>query len=146
MTDRYFDDFSVGDSFTSPSVTLTESMIVEFAFAYDPQPFHIDAEGAKATPFGGLIASGFHTMAVGFRMFLALGLFSKCSLGSPGLDELRWPRPVRPGAGLRLDPRRPGDRGGTPAGRHRETARRGRPRGRPGHQHLHHHGVAHRGR
>ena len=101
MTDRYFDDFVVGERFVSPGVTVTESMIVEFALQYDPQPFHLDAEAARASNFDGLIASGFQTMALGFRMFLALGLFRACSMGSPGVDELRWPRPVRPGDTLR---------------------------------------------
>jgi acyl dehydratase len=96
-TDRYFDDFEVGERFVSPGITLTESMILDFAMVYDPQPFHLDAEAAKASPFEGLIASGFQTMAIGFRAFLMTGVFAKCSLGSPGLDELRWPRPVRPG-------------------------------------------------
>ena len=97
MSDLYFDDFKLGDRFVSPGVTITEGMILDFAMAYDPQPFHIDVEAAKASPFGGLIASGFQTLALGFRMFLMTGVFRACSVGSPGLDELRWPRPVRPG-------------------------------------------------
>jgi acyl dehydratase len=101
MEDRYFDDFAVGERFVSPGVTLTRSMILEFALTYDPQPFHVDVEAAEASPYGGLIASGFQTFALGFRMFLSLGLFRACSLGSPGVDELRWTRPVRPGDTLR---------------------------------------------
>ena len=97
MGDMYFEDFKVGDRFVSQGITVTEGMILEFALKYDPQPFHIDAEAAKASNFGGLIASGFHTMALGFRMFIQLGIFRACGMGSPGLDELRWPRPVRPG-------------------------------------------------
>jgi acyl dehydratase len=97
MNDRYFDDFAIGETFGSPGITLTESMIVDFALVYDPQPFHIDAEAARASNYGGLIASGFQTMAVGFRAFLMTGVLAKCSLGSPGLDELRWLKPVRPG-------------------------------------------------
>jgi acyl dehydratase len=97
MTDLYFDDFKIGDRFVSPGVTISESMILDFALAYDPQPFHIDVEAAKASPFGGLVASGFQTLALGFRLFLMTGVFRACSVGSPGLDELRWPRPVRPG-------------------------------------------------
>jgi acyl dehydratase len=103
MTDRYFDDFEVGEKFLSPGITVTESMIVDYALLYDPQPFHIDAEAAKASNFGGLIASGFQTVAIGFRAFLMLGLFRSCSMGSPGMDELRWPRPVRPGDTLRAE-------------------------------------------
>jgi acyl dehydratase len=101
MDDRYFDDFAPGERFVSPGVTLTETMILDFALKYDPQPFHIDLEAAERSPYGGLIASGFQTFAIGFRMFLALGLFRACSLGSPGVDELRWTRPVRPRDTLR---------------------------------------------
>jgi acyl dehydratase len=101
MGDRYFDDFAIGERFVSSGVTLTQAMIVEFALHYDPQPFHIDVEAATESAFGGLIASGFQTFAIGFRMFLGLGLFRTCSMGSPGVDELRWTRPVRPGDTLR---------------------------------------------
>ena len=97
MTDLYFEDFKPGDRFVSDGVTVTEAMIVDFALTYDPQPFHIDAEAARASNFGGLIASGFQTLALGFRMLIQTGVFRKCGMGSPGLDELRWPRPVRPG-------------------------------------------------
>lgn len=97
MTDLYFEDFAVGERFVSPGVTVSEGMILDFALRYDPQPFHLDAEAAKETIFGGLIASGFQTLALGFRMLLQLGIFSASSMGSPGIDELRWPRPVRPG-------------------------------------------------
>jgi acyl dehydratase len=95
--ERYFEDFKVGERFRSKGVTLTDAEVVNFAFAYDPQPFHIDAEAAAKSPFGQLIASGLHTFALGWRMFLNEGLFSACSLGSPGVDELRWTAPVKPG-------------------------------------------------
>jgi acyl dehydratase len=97
MPGVYFEDFKAGDRFVSPGVTVTESMIIDFALAYDPQPFHLDSTAAAASHFGGLIASGIQTLALGFRVFLQLGLFRVCGLGSPGLDELRWLRPVRPG-------------------------------------------------
>jgi acyl dehydratase len=97
MSDRYFEDFAVGDRFVSAGITVSEGMILDFALRYDPQPFHLDVEAAKASNYGGLIASGFQTMALGFRAFLDLGIFRACGMGSPGLDELRWPRPVRPG-------------------------------------------------
>jgi acyl dehydratase len=103
MTDRYFDDFAIGEKFVSPGITITEGMIVEFALAYDSQPFHLDVEAAKRSNFGGLIASGFQTLALGFRSFLQLGLLRACSMGSPGIDELRWPRPVRPGDTLHTE-------------------------------------------
>ena len=100
-SDRYFDDFEVGERFVSPGITLTEGMILDFALLYDPQPFHIDLEAAKASPYGGLISSGFQTLALGFRAFTMTGVIAKCSLGSPGMDELRWLKPVRPGDTLR---------------------------------------------
>jgi len=97
MADRYFDDFEVGQRIVTAGVTLTESAIIDFAMRYDPQPFHIDAEAAKQSNYGGLIASGFQTLALGFRMVLETGAFRACGMGSPGFDELRWLKPVRPG-------------------------------------------------
>jgi acyl dehydratase len=99
MTDLYFEDFTPGREFQTDAVTITEGQIVEFARAFDPQPFHLDAAAAKQTVFGGLIASGFQTMALTFRLFVSNLVAS--SLGSPGVDELRWLRPVRPGDTLR---------------------------------------------
>ena len=98
----YFDDFKVGDEFESSGITLTESLIIDFALKYDPQPIHLDATAAAAGPFGGLIASGFQTAALTFRLFWQTGLIADSSLGSPGLDELRWLKPVRPGDTLRV--------------------------------------------
>jgi acyl dehydratase len=103
MTEMFFDDFKTADRFISPGITVTESMIVNFALAYDPQPFHLDAQAAAETHFGGLIASGIQTLALGFRAFLQLGVFRACGMGSPGLDELRWLRPVRPGDTLHTE-------------------------------------------
>jgi len=103
MTAPYFEDFKPGDQYISPGVTVTESMIIDFALVYDPQPFHLDSGVAATSHFGGLVASGIQTLALGFRAFLQLGLFNACSLGSPGLDELRWLRPVRPGDTLRSE-------------------------------------------
>ncbi len=101
MRARFFEDFKVGDSIESRGKTLTEAEIVAFGFQYDPQPFHIDAEAARTSPYGGLIASGFQTLAVGFRMLWDTGVLAGSSLGSPGFDELRWLQPVRPGDTLR---------------------------------------------
>lgn len=103
MAERYFDDFKVGDTFATASTTVTEAMIVEFAKVYDPQPFHIDPVAAKQTHFGGLIASGFQTLALGFRLVWDTGLFKAASMGSPGFDELRWLKPVRPGDTLHVE-------------------------------------------
>ncbi len=103
MSDRYFDDFQVGDRFASRGITVSESQILDFALLYDPQPFHIDKEAAADTPFAGLIASGFHTLSLAFRAFYDADVIKQCSLGSPGFDELRWLKPVRPGDTLKVE-------------------------------------------
>ena len=103
MKDLYLDDFKPGDKFTTGSATLTEKQIIDFARVYDPQIFHIDPEAAKQTIFGGLIASGFQTLALGFRLVCDSGVLRAASLGSPGMDELRWLKPVRPGDTLRVE-------------------------------------------
>lgn len=96
MTERYFDDFRVGERFASKGATLTEPQILDFALTYDPQPFHLDRAAAADGPFGGLIASGFQTLCLAFRMFYQEKIINACSMGSPGMDELRWLKPVRP--------------------------------------------------
>ena len=103
MSGRFFEDFRVGERFASRGVTVSEAMIVDFALTYDPQPFHIDKEAAAEGPFGGLIASGFQTLALAFRLFYQENVIAGCSLGSPGLEKLRWHRPVRPGDTLRCE-------------------------------------------
>lgn len=103
MTERYFEDFEAGECFVSRGVTLSEAQILDFALAYDPQPFHLDRTAAEASPYGGLIASGFQTLALAFRMFYQEGVISACSMGSPGMSELRWLGPVRPGDTLRSE-------------------------------------------
>lgn len=97
MTNRYLDDLSVGDRFISGGLTLTEAEIIDFAFRYDPQPFHLDVNAAAESPYGGLIASGFQSIALCFRLFIQSAIFKESSIGSPGLDEVRWLAPVRPG-------------------------------------------------
>jgi len=102
QVDNYLDDLKPGDRFVSPSgYTLTESDIIDFALRYDPQPFHIDVNAAKETAFGGLISSGFQTLAIGFRVIYSTGFITTANLGGAGVDELRWLRPVRPGDTLR---------------------------------------------
>ena len=101
MTARYFDDFKPGDRFESAGKTLSESEILDFAWRYGPQPIHMDKAAADAGPYGGLIASGFQTLVVGFRLLWQTDVLNAASLGSPGMDELRWVRPVRPGDTLR---------------------------------------------
>jgi acyl dehydratase len=98
-----FDDFEPGQTFNSKGVTLSESQILDFALLYDPQPFHLDKEAAAEGPFNGLIASGFQTLALAFRIFYQANVINACSLGSPGLDNLRWIRPVRPGDTLKVE-------------------------------------------
>jgi len=106
MPDRdalYFEDFHLGRRFVTRGVTLTEAEIVDFAFKYDPQPFHIDKVAAADSPYGGLIASGFHTLSAAFRMVIQENIFTACSMGSPGMDELRWLKPVHPGDTLHAE-------------------------------------------
>lgn len=98
----YFDDLPVGFTFETASRTLAEKEIIEFARAYDPQPFHIDREAAGASIYGGIIASGFQTLIVAFDLILSANIWTEASMGSPGIDTLRWKLPVRPGDTLRV--------------------------------------------
>jgi acyl dehydratase len=100
---RFFDDFAIGDTFATAEAEITEAMILDFAHDYDPQPFHTDPVAAKESIYGGLIASGFQTLALGFRLVWDTGVLAGSSLGSPGFDELRWLRPVRPGDTLHAE-------------------------------------------
>jgi len=105
MTDervRYFDDFKPGDRFGSAPLAVSEALIVEFGRFYDPQLFHTDPQAASETIYGGLIASGLQTIALTFKLFLETGTLAGSSLGSPGLDEIRWKVPVRPGDTLHV--------------------------------------------
>jgi len=94
---RYFEDFKVGDVTEVGPVTVSAEEIVDFASRFDPQPFHVDPEAAKSSSFGGLIASGWHTTALFMGMFVRGVLLDSASLGSPGVEEIRWTAPVRPG-------------------------------------------------
>lgn len=98
----YWEDFTPGRLFETAARTLSEEDIVRFAREYDPQTYHTDAEAARHSPFGGLIASGWQTAAVGMRLMCDSYLLETSCVGSPGLDELRWLKPVRPGDTLRL--------------------------------------------
>jgi acyl dehydratase len=100
--ERGFEDFTVGDTFEVGDYEVDADEIMDFGRRYDPQPFHTDAEAAKASIFGGLIASGWHTCAMSMRMLVDNVLSPTHSLGSPGVDEVRFLAPVRPGAHLRL--------------------------------------------
>ena len=98
MAGRYFEDFRVGEVLTLGSLTVSEPEIVAFARQFDPQPFHTDPARAKASVFGGLIASGWHTVGLYMRL-LVDGMISAMadSQGSPGVDKIEWLKPVRPG-------------------------------------------------
>jgi len=85
-----------------PGPVLTRESIMEFARRYDPQPFHVDEEAAKQSTYGGLIASGWHTVSLAMRMICDAYLLDAASLGSPGVNEVRWLKPVRPGDAIRL--------------------------------------------
>lgn len=102
MTDRYFEDYVPGVTYDCGSIEVTEAEILEFARRFDPQTFHVDPVAAVDGPYGGLIASGWHTASLMMRLYADNYLSPVSSLGSPGVDELRWPRPVRPGAVLSL--------------------------------------------
>ena len=98
----YFEDFYVGRKFESPAVTVSESEMLDFAGRFDPQPFHLDKAAAERTQFGGLIASGFHTLSVSFGLFFRLRVVEHANLGSPGLEEVRWLKPMRPGDSVHI--------------------------------------------
>lgn len=100
--DRYLEDYVEGDIYEFGPVTITENDIIEFGKKFDPQIFHTDPMKAKKTVYRGLIASGWHTSSLFMRLFVENYLAGKASLGSPGVDELRWLKPVRPGDRLTL--------------------------------------------
>ena len=98
----YWEDFYPGQVLEAGGVSLSAEDIIEFGRKYDPQPFHIDEEKAKQSFFGGLIASGWQTASICMRLICDLYLLESASLGSPGVDELRWVKPVYPGDTLHL--------------------------------------------
>jgi acyl dehydratase len=100
--ERYFEDYTPGAVFTSGGIVVSEAEIIDFARQYDPQAMHTDPEAARSGRFGGLIASGWHTAALMMRLFATHFLSPVSSVASPGVDELRWLQPVRPGDELRL--------------------------------------------
>jgi acyl dehydratase len=97
---RYFEDYVPGHVHEFGPIVVDEAEVIAFARRYDPQPFHIDPEAARLSPYGGLIASGWQTAGLMMRLVVEHYLSPVSSLGSPGLDELRWPLPVRPGDAL----------------------------------------------
>lgn len=97
IDDRFFEDYVAGHVHEFGSIAVTGDEIVEFARCYDPQPFHTDPAAARQTQFGGLIASGWQTAGWMMRLVVEHYLSQVASLASPGVDELRWTQPVRPG-------------------------------------------------
>ena len=98
----HWEDFAPGWTYESGSRSLTAEDIIRFAREYDPQRYHVDEAAAKQTPFGGLIASGWQTCAVAMRLMCDGYLNDSTCVGSPGIEDLRWTKPVRPGDALRL--------------------------------------------
>jgi acyl dehydratase len=102
LDDRWFEDYKPGAVYEYGYATLTRDELVDFARKFDPQPMHVDPDYAASGPFGGLIASGWHTAGLMMRLLADNYLSKVASLASPGVDELRWPHPVRAGDVLRL--------------------------------------------
>ena len=102
VTDRYFEDYVPGAVCVFGEIAMTESEIIDFARRYDPQPMHTDPVVAARGPFGGLIASGWHTTACVMRLLVERYLSHVAAIVSPGIDEMRWKAPVRPGDVLRV--------------------------------------------
>ena len=98
----YFEDFPAGMAVEVAGPTLTREAILEYARRYDPQPFHTDEEAARQSIFGGLIASGWQTVSLVMRMICDAYLLDSASMGSPGVNQVRWVKPVRPGDTIRL--------------------------------------------
>jgi acyl dehydratase len=94
---KYLEDFPVGERRRLGTTHVAEADVIRFATEFDPQPFHIDAEAAKHSIYGSVIASGWHTCAMTMRVLVDSYLKESASMGSPGIDELRWLKPVRPG-------------------------------------------------
>jgi acyl dehydratase len=97
----WWEDFKVGESADMGSHRFGQDEIIAFARQFDPQPFHTDPQAAAASAFGGLVASGWHTCAIGMRLMVEHYIGRTVSHGSPGVDEIRWLKPVRPGDTLR---------------------------------------------
>ncbi|WP_407528084.1 MaoC family dehydratase [Methylobacterium oryzisoli] len=102
MQHYHFEDLAPGVTLTGGPVTVTSEDIVAFARAYDPQPFHLDEEAGRGSAVGGLIASGWHSCAIGMRLMADTLMLRASSMGSPGIDVVRWLRPVRPGVALSM--------------------------------------------
>ncbi|MFP1681870.1 MaoC family dehydratase [Alloalcanivorax sp. C16-1] len=102
QSDRYFEDYPEGAVYEFGPIEVEEEEVLSFARRFDPQAMHIDPEAAAAGPFGGLIASGWHTLSLMMRLMVDHYVAKGAGLASPGVDEVRWLRPVRPGDRLTL--------------------------------------------
>lgn len=100
--ERFFEDFSPGEVIEFGDYLITEEEILEYARRYDPQPFHVDRKAAAESIFGGLIASGWMTGSIMMRLLVEHFISPISGMGSPGVDEVRWPKPVRAGDRLRV--------------------------------------------
>ena len=100
--DRYFEDYVPGDIHEFGSIVAEEAEMIDFARRFDPQPFHIDPVAAKESVFGGLIASGWYTAGLMMRLYVDHYLSHVVSFGSPGVDKIRWLKPVRPGDAISI--------------------------------------------
>ena len=103
LSERYLEDFAVGQTFGSGRLHIDKERVLAFAAEFDPQPFHLDEAAARRSIFGGLAASGWHTAAATMRLLTESDLKPAGGIIGAGLDECRWPRPVRPGDELRVE-------------------------------------------
>jgi len=99
--DLFFEDFAVGQRYETEAVAVTQADIIAFARQFDPQYFHLDPEAAAKSAFGGLVASGLHTLALTMRLFFELNLWERAIIGSPGLEHVRFLMPLRPSDTIR---------------------------------------------
>jgi acyl dehydratase len=99
---RYLDDFQPGDVFESPPIAITEDDIIAFAREFDPQPMHLDRDGAREGAFGRLVGSGWHTAALTMRLLLRTGMDVAGGTVGGGVEQLRWPRPLEPGVAIHV--------------------------------------------
>jgi acyl dehydratase len=103
MSEKYLEDYAVGQIYGSGRITVEKERIKTFAAEFDPQPFHLDEDSARRSIFGGLVASGWHTAALTMRLLVESGVKPAGGIVGAGFDEFRWPLPVRPGDELRVE-------------------------------------------
>jgi acyl dehydratase len=101
-TNLWFEDFQPGQRFDTGSHSVSESEIIDFAGQFDPQYYHLDPKAARASAFGGLIASGLHTLSLSFRLFFDLNIWPDAIIASPGMEHLKFLLPMRPGDRVRV--------------------------------------------